>query len=208
MKYYNLYFIRLSFYDDYEMEDVYLDLIRQQHERPTKSAILVSTKMYSPTKYARLSKEVLGILHFGILFKRNSYLKPVFDEVIFKIIENGIVAKWEKQFFNFRTYEELADVASPQLTLAQFVGAFVFIFVFNCVGVLVFLIECAWYRVKLVRGQQIATEQLVVVGLQTFRGIHQRTNIGKSAVPETLRKVKLRVFKRKRGRFSREIGWN
>lgn len=128
-------------------------LIRQKHETPTRSAILVPTKLYSPTKHAGLANEVWGTLHFGILFKRNSYLKPVFDQVIFKIIENGIVAKWEKQFFNFRTHDEL-DVVSPQLTLAQFAGAFVFVFVFNCIGVIVFLIECIWYRVKLARQMQ------------------------------------------------------
>lgn len=115
---------------------------------PLKTARYMTRRLHFAFPKTRLAKEIWGTYRFGMMFEKNSFLKPLFDDIIFRLIENGIVSKWQSESFNeTNTLDETGMNRSP-LNIEQFIGTFVFLFVLHFIAFVLFLVELVWCRLK------------------------------------------------------------
>lgn len=94
-------------------------------------------------------KEIWATYHFGIIFPRYSFFKPIFDDIIFRLLENGIITKWDKQFYSHEN-NNYVEVVMEKLKMDNLRVTFVCLLILHGVAVGIFLLELIWYHAKVI----------------------------------------------------------
>lgn len=68
----------------------------------------------------------------------------IFDEIIFRLLENGILTKWDKQCFNNEN-NNYVKVVMKKLKMDHLRVSFVCLLIFHGIPVGIFLLELIWY---------------------------------------------------------------
>lgn len=94
--------------------------------------------------------EPLMLRHYGIIFPKDSFLVPSFDEKLIVLVENGLIEYWLSEFTEKARYE--ATVREPiPLTLSHLLCGFHVLWIGVSFSAVAFAVEVISLRVKCLR---------------------------------------------------------
>lgn len=83
------------------------------------------------------------MVNIGIVYRKNSFLQPLFDRTIYKIIEIGLISKWEKVF---KLQKPMPATRDLQLKLVHFHGCLFICGILYLLATIIFFIEMFWFK--------------------------------------------------------------